>query len=337
MKVSIKEISHITGFSPATISNALNRKKGVNAQTSAEIFRVAKELGYISESDITKIKLVIYKRNGLIVDDTPFFPLMFDGVETECRERGYEMTMLYLDSRHEDYKEEVKKLVNDSSCAIIILGAELSSEEFEIFKTAKSPLITLDYWNSEMSCNGVIINNSDSAIKAVNYLIAKGHTQIGYLRGSFRINAFRTRGSGYRSAMNRANLPINSEYTVTLSTTMDGAFQDMEAYLKTNPKLPTAFFADNDMIALGAMRALTEAGYDIPGDISVIGFDDLPFCEIAVPRLTSIRVPKKEMGRTVVRRLSQMIQEQNNSILKIQVGTEFIERDSVKDIRKENK
>lgn len=73
MKVSIKDISERTGFSPATVSNALNHKKGVNADTAAEIFRVAKEMGYISESRIGKIKFVIFKRNGLIVDDTPFF------------------------------------------------------------------------------------------------------------------------------------------------------------------------------------------------------------------------------------------------------------------------
>ena len=81
MKVSIKDISERTGFSPATVSNALNHKKGVNADTAAEIFRVAKEMGYISESRIGKIKFVIFKRNGLIIDDTPFFSLLIDGIE----------------------------------------------------------------------------------------------------------------------------------------------------------------------------------------------------------------------------------------------------------------
>lgn len=334
MKVSIKEISRVTGFSPATVSNALNRKKGVNVETSAKIFQAAKELGYISESSITKIKLVIYKKNGLIIEDTPFFSLLIDGFEKECRARGYEMQLSYIDRRKEEYDAEVRKLINDTSAAITILGAELSSEEFEVFKSARCPLMTLDYWNSDMSCNGVIINNSDSAIKAVRYLIDKGHTEIGYLRGSFRINAFKTRGSGYRSAMNRAELPINKEYTVTLSTTMDGAYYDMAAWLEQKPKMPTAFFADNDMIALGAMRALQEHGYRIPEDVSIIGFDDLPYCEIAYPRLTSIRVPKFEMGQTAMKRLAQLIQDKDNTILKIQIGTEFIERDSVKDLNK---
>ena len=99
MKVSIKDISQITGFSPATVSNALNYKRGVNAATSAEIFRVAKELGYISAPDVTKIKFVIYKRNGLIIDDTPFFSLLIDGVEKECRQSGMEMVLCHLNHK----------------------------------------------------------------------------------------------------------------------------------------------------------------------------------------------------------------------------------------------
>ena len=89
MKVNIRTISEYTGFSPATVSNALNHKKGVNKDTASEILRAAKELGYIGEMGITKIKLVIYKDKGLIVDDNPFFSLVVDGFEKECREAGY--------------------------------------------------------------------------------------------------------------------------------------------------------------------------------------------------------------------------------------------------------
>ena len=88
MKVSIKDISERTGYSPATISNALNHKKGVNKETAAEVFRVAREIGYINENSISRIKLVIFKKNGSIIDDTPFFPTLVSGFEQECRSRG---------------------------------------------------------------------------------------------------------------------------------------------------------------------------------------------------------------------------------------------------------
>lgn len=332
MKVSINQISEITGFSKATISNALNHKKGVNKETATEIFRVAKELGYINEESIRKIKFVIYKRNGLIIEDTPFFPLMIGGFEKECRASGFEMVVCNLDKRDDDYEEQVKWLLNDMTSAVVLLGTELMEEDLEIYKSAKCPFLLLDYWSDEMSFNGILINNSDSARMATEYLIGKGHKKIGYLRGNYRIKAFRSRFVGYSVAMNKKNLPIDSNFTVTLSTTMNGAYKDMIEYLKTNPSLPTAYFADNDMVALGAMKALQEAGHRIPEDISIIGFDDLPFSEIASPRLTTLRVPKQEMGQAAVRRIIEMIHEKSNIKFKIQVCTSFVERDSVREI-----
>ncbi len=105
----------------------------------------------------------------------------------------------------------------------------------------------------------------------------------------------------------------------------------MLEYLKTSPKLPTAFFADNDMIALGAMKALREMGYRIPEDVSVAGFDDLPFSEISTPALTTLRVPNREMGKMAVRRISEMIEGiGTDAVIKTQVCPKIVYRNTVK-------
>ena len=167
---------------------------------------------------------------------------------------------------------------------------------------------------------------------ATDYLIKKGHTKIVYLRGAFRIKAFRTRAVGFRIAMNKYNIPVSNQFILTLDTTMDGAYRDMCEILKKKTPLPTAFFVVIVMIALGAMKAMQEYGIKIPQDVSVIGFDDLPFCEIASPRLTSLRVPKQEMGQKAVRRIIEMIKNESPVKMKIQICTEFVERDSVRKI-----
>lgn len=181
-----------------------------------------------------------------------------------------------------------------------------------------------------MDFNAVMINNADSARMAVNYLYNKGHKQIGYLKGRFRILGFRQRQSGYHSALVENELEDNKEFCVELDTTMNGAYHDMLRYLESKPHLPTAYFADNDMIALGAMKALQEKGYKIPEDVSVIGFDDLPFSEISTPGLTSLRVPKQEMGRMAVRKVIEMMKGDDGVRTKLQVCTAFVERNSVK-------
>lgn len=332
MKVSIKKISEATGFSPATVSNALNNKRGVNKETAAVVLRTAKEMGYIPENRITKIRFVIYKRNGKIIDDTPFFNLLIDGVENECRKLGYEMVLCNLDKRSDDYEEEVKWLVNDTTSGVIFLGTEVMEDDLELYKGAKCPFLLLDYFDSSMYFNGVLINNADSARVATQYLIGKGHRKIGYLRGNFRIKGFRSRKVGYVQALDRAKIAVDRKYMFTLDTTMEGAYKDMKAALYKKPELPTAFFAENDMIALGAMKALQECGYKVPEDISIIGMDDLPFCEITSPRLTTIRVSKQEMGAVAVRKMNEMIKSPSDVKTKISVCTTFVERDSVRDM-----
>ncbi len=330
MKAGIKKISEITGYSPATVSNALNHKKGVSQKTSEEIFRVAREIGYIDFAMVSKIRLVIYKKNGLIIDDTPFFSLLINGFEQECRKSGFEMVISNLDARQSDYLEHIKQMINETDTAIVLLGTELSQEDMRLYREVKCPLLLLDGWSFDMDFTGVLINNSDSVRKAVNYLISNNHRKIGYLKGSFRILGFSQRESGYRSAMRNNGIEVNPEYVIDLSTTMEGAYKDMQEHLKKKPPLPTAFFADNDMIALGAMKALQEYGYHIPEDISIIGFDDLPFCEISSPRLTSLRVPKQEMGQLAVKKIIDLIKGNDTARTKIQICTEFIERDSVR-------
>lgn len=332
MKPSIKQISDMTGFSAATISNALNHKKGVNKETSEEIFRVAREIGYLDMNTVSKIKLLIYKKNGLIIDDTPFFTSLIDGFEKECRESGYEMALGTLDRRQPDYEEQVRLALGDPDTAVVLLGTELSKEELWGFKDSSSPLMLLDYWSHNMDFSAVVINNRDSMRKAVRYLAAKGHKRIGYLKGDFRILGFKQRETGFMEAMKEAGYPVEDRFVITLSTTMDGACRDFQEHLSVHKELPTAFIAENDMIALGAMRALHASGYKVPEDVSMIGFDDLPFCEISYPRLTSLRVEKQEMGALAVRRVIEMVKKNPHINTKTEVCTEFIERESVRDL-----
>ena len=331
MKVSIRDLSRMTGFSPATISNALNHKKGVNRETAEEIFRVARETGYLSANTVTKIKLVIFKKNGLIIEDTPFFQKLIDGLEEECHRLGYEMVISQVDQRDPDYEKQVRDILSEQGSAVVLLATEMMDGDLEIYRNASCPLVVLDHWTESMDFNAVLINNADAARMITEHLLEYGHTEVGYLRGMFRIKGFRSRFVGFQTALKKYKVPYKEEYTITLGTSLNGAYQDMLKYLKKNPKLPTAFFADNDMIALGAMKALQEMGYRIPEDVSIVGFDDLPFSEISWPSLTTLRVPNKEMGRMAVRRVAELVDGiAMDAVTKTQVCPKIVYRNTVK-------
>lgn len=332
MKGTIKRISELTGFSPATVSNALNHKRGVNRQTMEKVLQTAGEIGYSVRPRISKIKFVIYKKNGQIINDSPFFPAVIEGVESQAKKLQFETVFCNIDSASPDCAEQVQNILEDTSAAVILLGTEMTEQDFQLFRNPRCRLILLDGWSDTITFDSVLISNTDSACHAVDYLVERGHRRIGYLRGRFRIKAFSYRSIGYKRAMGRANLPAEPQYTITLGTTTESAYRDMVAHLERSRDLPTAFFADNDVIALGAMRALQEKGYRVPQDISIIGFDNIPFCEISSPRLTTIHVFKQEMGGIAVRRLNDHIRGESNVKTKIQVCTEFVERESVRDL-----
>ena len=329
MKVNIKMLSEITGFSQATISNALNNKKGVNKKTAELIFTAARESGYLGETRITNIKLVIYKNSGIVVSDTPFFSSLIDGVETASRAAGYQTTICHLDRQNSNYELLRDQLLNDANCAILLLATEMTEEDILAFESSLAPIVVLDGWFEKSNFDSVLISNTDSVYTAVNFLIEKGHKKIGYLKGSIRIKNFLYREIGYKRAHEEAGISVNSDFAFSLTPTMDGAYADMLKILKSNVQLPTAFFADNDIIALGAMRALQEYGYTIPKDIAIIGFDDLPFSSISYPSLSTIKVYKQEMGETAVRRIIEIMKSESDVKTKIQVCPVFIARESV--------
>lgn len=333
MAANIRQISKETGFSPATVSNALNRKKGVNKQTAKKIFQVAERLGYQAGSRILGIRFVTFRKNGDIIDDSPFFPAVIEGVERQAKELGYETTFTRLDYKDPAFQEQLKSVFEDTKFLLIVLGTEMTEEDHLLFKGYKGRMILLDDWSDEMIFDGILINNTDSACMAVEYLVEKGHREIGYIKGNFRIKAFQYREYGYQRTMQKYKLEENTDYIVTVGTRLETAYEGMRAYLSKNPKLPTAFFAENDVIALGAMRALKERGVQVPEDISIIGFDDISYGAISTPGLTTIHVYKQEMGEIAVRRLLDNINYKPSSVkTKIQVCTQFVERDSVKDI-----
>lgn len=335
MKPTVKDIAKAANVSPATVSNALNNKKGVSDEIKQLVLKVAKELGYSKEGPNNRntIRFIIFKRHGYVVSDTPFFSSLIEGIEKECRMQGYEMLMSHVNISDKDYKETISNINNDYSSGLLILATEMIREDLELFGGNGAPVVLLDsgFRNCNFDC--ILINNVDAAYKATSYLIENGHKDIGYLHSSAYINNFFFRKKGYLEALSEHGLKADKKFELCLEPTIEGSYKDMRMLLQSGRLvLPTAFFADNDIIAFGAMRALKEKGVRMPEDVSIVGFDDMPFCEITSPRLTTIKVFKQEMGSIAVKRLLQRMNSNEQVIQKIEVGTELVIRESVKKV-----
>ena len=337
--VRIKDIAKALELSSATVSMVFNNKPGVNSDTRARVLSYADQVGYrtsqAQRSSLTEarsIRFIVYKKNGRIVSDTPFFAELIEGIESEAKRDHFGLAISYISESNP--QAEIMRMVSDNAQdGIIILATEMEADDIRKFRGANLPIVMLDSYFELEQFDTVVINNVQSAMIATKYLTDCGHTKIGHLKSSVPINNFAEREAGFMRALTYADFRYNDEYTITLSPSIDGAYSDMLSKLKEKKSLPTAFFADNDIIAFGAMKAMKESGINIPQDIYIIGFDDMPFSTLIEPNLTTVRVYKDRIGTLAVKRIMERIRGEAKERVKIEVGADLVIRDSVADIR----
>lgn len=337
MKIKSKDIASKLGLSPATVSLVLNNKPGISSETRERVFALLEEYGYQQPkpqppmpSHNKSLQFIIYQKHGLVVSDTPFFSSLTEAINREARLSGYSLTITYLDEQKDDIPALLSDMEQNLPDGLLILATEMFPEDVAPFEKLNLPTLLLDGQFDHVDMDSVCINNADGSYKALQYLCSLGHQNIGYLRSRTRISNFDQRFTAFRSYAADCRIRLDEGSIFFLGSTMEDAYQDMKRLLRERQDTPDALFADNDIIAFGAIRALKEFGFSIPEDVSIIGFDDMPFCEMLEPSLTTIRVFKQEMGTTAVRRLIELIHHPDSKPQKIYISTELVPRKSTR-------
>ncbi len=337
MSITAKELSKILCLSEAAISMALNNKQGVSTKTRKKVIETAKEFGYdfskindIVSNDTQNgtIHFVIIKKSGAIVSETPFFSELTEGITTTCHLYNYFIDISYL-YNDEDFKSQLTTILNYDCKGIILLGTELSESDFLPFKDIKIPIVILDTNLENIHRNYVMIDNVSGALLATNYLISKCKTQPGYLKSNITITNFTERADGFYKALRKNGLPVSKSIVHLLSPSIEGSYSDMKDLLLQGETPCGCYFADNDLIATGAIKAFKELGYRVPEDISVIGFDNMPHCSYADPPLTTINVPKFQMGKVAAKRLLELLNDPTSEPTKTLICTTLVKRNSI--------
>lgn len=343
--VTAKEIAEKLKISPSAVSLALNGKPGVSENTRALVLETAMQMGYSKLESLPgpnvsrTICFVRYAgRIVQIAEHTSFSSFVLQGVESRATELGYSTQVRYLNAG-DMYNRQTLDFIRNAD-GIIFLGTDITEVQLpeieQLFESlGNTPVVVVD---SKLLSNRVdcVINDCYGGAKAAaDYLLQSGHKRIGYVCAKQRIRNLDERRKGVQAALDRAGLSLDTVIEVDISS--EGAFQDFDAWLKGNPVLPEALFAENDIIAAAAMRALKKQGYRVPDDISVIGFDDIPMCEMLDPPLTTVHAFKEELGVVAVELLDRRIkrgetphQMSSVGILTTTVSTNLVKRFSVR-------
>ena len=334
-KVRLADIAKRAGVSPATVSNALNGREGVSREISQRVRQLAEEMGYAPdarrEGRKPYIRLVIFKCHGLVVMDTQFFAELIQGIERGCREEQVELLVTNVHRGEDpDYRARVQSICKEASAGVLLLGTEMSPEDLALFRDCRSPLLVVDNLFQDQPVHSIVMNNFDAGRLATQALIRAGHTRIGHITSRISFGNTDDRERGYRAAMEAQGLCCPPQGLLRVTPTLEGAYGDMRSILEENRPLPTAFFAANDIMAMGCLRALAERGIRVPEDVSLIGMDDLSLCQVSSPPLTTVHVYRAEMGRAAVQMLLHTVATAGFCWLKSQISVSLVERDSVK-------
>ena len=276
MKLTMRDIAARAKVSPATVSNALNGRPGVSDSVKEHILTIAREMGYQSARDAGKanryVRLIIYRSHGIVVADTPFFAELIESIQCECHQEGLELMISHVHAREDDdFEAQIRAFCSEKCAGIILLATEMTPEELSQFTDLRSPMVVLDNSFASENVHSVVMNNWEAGYLAARELLDAGHRDIGHITSSvpFRNNTERTQG--FRAGLAEAGLELPEEKIYPVLPAMNGAYEDMRRLLKERGRLPGALFAGNDWMAIGSMRAIQEAGYRVPEDVSIVG------------------------------------------------------------------
>jgi LacI family transcriptional regulator len=340
MASRIIDIAREAAVSPAAVSLALNNKSGVSNEVRQRIINIAEKMGYKSLStgsyyvneNIT-IRLLKIAKHGHIINDrhNAFITEYIEGIEEEAQRKKIKLEVSFFNRIP---IEEIIAIQKEAGVdGFIVLGTELHNHELSFFSALSKPIVFIDTYfpNSVYDC--IDMDNVDGVFKALQYLYNAGHRSIGLIKSSYETRNFKMREFGFREAMEYFSMPVQEKFIVGVDPTFDGSILDMGKYLSRNKSLPTAFFCMNDIIAYGAIKALRNFGIDVPGSVSIIGFDDLPSSSLSEPPLTTIKVSTQRIGRRAIEKLAEQLADRSNHITEnILISGSLVIRNSVRDL-----
>nr|WKN37231.1 LacI family DNA-binding transcriptional regulator [Tunicatimonas sp. TK19036] len=308
--VTIKDVARQLNVSISTVSRAFNDKYDIRKDTRERILKVAREMGYRPNPIARKLIQQKTFNIGVVVPEfvNSYFPEVIIGIQEVLIEKGYQVLVM---QSNECYTTELKNIQtledNMVDGMIISLSSEKHNNDYYLQMLEKGyPIVFFNRVDEKIPASRVTFDDYKWAYFATEHLIKQGYQKIFHFSGYQHLSLSQNRIKGFRKAMDKFSIPYTKEHIIETGFFIEEGRQVMERLIAEN-NLPDAIFANNDPTAIGAMKAMKQAGLRIPEDVALVGFSESKLAEVVEPPLTSVSQPTFEIGKTAANLLLKQI------------------------------
>lgn len=331
MNVTSSDVARLAGVSRATVSYVINNgPRPVSEDTKARVLEAIHQLGYQPNAVARNLRLQRTSTLGLIVPDThnPYFSEVGRGIERVAFENGYTVMLCHSGYKLDLELQYVDMLHAQRVAGIIWIPGTNDFTPYQKLQEYGIKTVVIDRTVPGGNVPGLLADNFHGGILATKHLLDLGHRRIGFIRRPVDLSHSRGRYEGYKAALSEHSISDDETLIVTGGFFLDDGYRAARELLALSQP-PTAIFAYNDMMAIGALRALYEMGLNVPGDFSLVGFDDIAQASFTCPSLTTISSPKYEMGQHGADLLISIIENRDSrSDLHIPLDVKLVVRES---------
>lgn len=328
---TIRDVAEKAGVSLATVSHVINNTRYVSDTVRDKVIEAMKAVGYHPNALARSLRRGQTHTIGLILPDSsnPFFAEVGRVIEDEAYKQGYSVVLCNTEGSSEKESHYINVLTEKQMDGIIFLAGGDRPEPLELLLDQKifAVLVDEEVPDYTTTVDVVVTDNYGGGFTATEHLIKLGHQRIACITGPSPVTLSAHRVTGYRDALSKNNLQYDP------SLVLRGDFHQETGYAQTQVLLaqqerPTAIFACNDLMAMGALRAAFDMGLRVPQDLAIIGFDDIDFASFTIPPLTTIAQPKHEMGRLAIQLLMDRMTNKDHQFEHTCLNTQLIIRGS---------
>jgi LacI family transcriptional regulator len=307
-----EDVAKHAGVSQSAVSQVLNQNdSAIPEETRKRILSAIDQLGYVPNKFAQSLRTKKTKMIASIIPDitNPFYPAFQRGIQSVTNQKNYDLIIYDTDEKEENEKRSLKSLEQANVDGAIV---SLFHHGIDDLKPLIDQGIPVVYWRggpveNDLVIDLIFVDNVAMAKTAVSYLIEKGHRRIGMIAGLENTPPRQDRIRGFREALRDHNLALEETLIQDGDFTETGGYQGMKKLLRLDPR-PTAVFASNDLMALGAMLAMREENLRIPEDIALIGLDDIPAAKLVHPTLTTMTQMQEDIGRLAAEMIFERIE-----------------------------